>query len=622
MCGIAGYFGQGDKETLIKMADSVKYRGPDDFGYYVNGSVGLCHRRLSIIDLSNAGKQPMHNEDSSVIIIFNGEIYNYRELRKKLSGHKFKSNTDTEVILHLFEEKGPEAFKEIAGMFALAIYDKLDNKLYLARDRMGKKPLYYSLVGKNLIFGSEIKSLLAHGIIRKELDLSSLNKYLQFEYIPTPNTIFQGVKKLKPGSFAVYDGNNFKINTFWNLEFRNYESQDIEKAINDLDKLLGKTIKQRLVSDVPLGVFLSGGIDSSTIAYYAQKNSLKKIKTFSIGFDEESFNESDYAKTVADYLGTEHHEQRVTADDMLGVIGGITDLLDEPLADASIIPTYILCRFTSEKVKVALSGDGGDELFCGYDTFLAHRGAELYEKIPLIFRKKIIEPIGNRLPISFNNISFDFAVKSFIKGFYGEKKYRDFRWLGSFDHGNRSKLLNHEIWSYIKGYNEYSEVDNYLSQIKSNDFYRQLIYLYLRMYLMDDILVKADRASMYNSLEVRSPFLDYKLVDLVNSFPTNYKIKQYKTKYILKKLMADKLPEKIIKRKKKGFGIPIAEWISGPLKPMVTDLLSQERIKKQNLFNPDYINYLLKQHFSRRQDNRKQIWTLLIFQIWQEKWLD
>lgn len=623
MCGISGYYGQGDKKILERMSQSLRHRGPDDEGFYIDNNFGLGHRRLSIIDLRSGG-QPMFSEDKKIVIVFNGEIYNFKELRVGLEsrGYKFKTNSDTEVILQVYKEYGSRCFEYFNGMFAIALYDAKNKKIILARDRMGKKPLYWGIFNKTLIFGSELKVLLEHPLGKAELDLCSLNKYLIYEYVPTPNSIFKGIHKLEPGHYLEYDGREVKKKKFWDIEFKPAVNLNFSEAQEKLGELIDDAVKMRLVSDVPLGIFLSGGIDSSTVAYYAQKNSARKIKTFSVGFKEGSFNESNYARQVSEFLGTEHYEKMLTARDSLELIPKVADLLDEPMADASIIPTYLLSEFTKENVTVALGGDGGDELFCGYDTFIAEKLAGIYEKIPQVVRKKIIDKIALNLPVSFNNISFDFKAKSFINGFYGKKEYRDQRWLGSFNENQRQKLFLPEVWQELKNQNEFIEIDNYLVNLKEEAYFNQLVYLYLRMYLMDDILVKVDRASMFNSLEVRAPLLDYKVVDFVNSLPLNFKMKGLKTKYILKKLMADKLPEKIIYRQKKGFGLPLAVWLGGELKPLVLDLLSETRIKNQGLFNYQYIDQLLNDHFSRRADNRKLIWTLVVFQMWQGRWLD
>jgi asparagine synthase (glutamine-hydrolysing) len=634
MCGITGYYGHGDREILTRMTESIKYRGPDDGGFFIDRNIGLGHRRLAIIDISAGGHQPMANEDESVVIVFNGEIYNFKDLKKELKyKHVFKGSSDTEIIIHLYEEIGAQVFSRLGGMFAIAIFDKRENKLILARDPMGKKPLYYGIFSSTLVFGSELKAILMHPFAKRELDLKSLNKYLIYEYVPTPHSIFKNIFKLEPGHYLEYDGHEVKKSKFWDIAFNNFQFpisnfQTISKSqflitnvIDELDRRLNNAVQNRLVSDVPLGIFLSGGIDSSAIAYYAQKNSAQKIKTFSIGFKEASFDESSYARQVARFLGTEHYEKILGVNEAIDLIPKIADFLDEPMADPSILPTYLLSGFTREKVTVALGGDGGDELFCGYDTFVAEKFAEYYDKIPTFIRKNIIEKLAHAWPTSFNNISLDFKLKKFTAGFNGEKKYRYQRWLGSFDKEQRSLLFKPEVWSQLEKQNEFEEIDYYLSSIKDENFQNQLVYLYLRTYMMEDILAKVDRASMYNSLEVRAPFLDKEVVDFVNSLPVKMKIRGLKTKYILKKMLQGKLPAEIINRKKKGFGLPIANWISDDLKPLVLELLNETKIEREGLFNPQYINKLLEDHFNRRADNRKLIWTLVTFELWRERWL-
>ena len=623
MCGIAGYFGHGDERALKNMGNQLRHRGPDDEGFYLKGNVGLAHRRLSIIDLSQKAHQPMSNEDDTVWLTFNGEIYNFRELRTKLSvAHLFKSSTDTEVIIHLYEELGTKVFSEIDGMFALALYDAKTEKIILARDRLGKKPLYWGVFDRTLIFGSELKAILAHPLSKNSLDLKSLNKYLQYEYVPTPHTIFKNIFKLEPGHFLTYNGaGQLRKEKFWSVSFNQENAeQDESYFLKALDEQLNAAVAKRLISDVPLGVFLSGGLDSSTIAYYAARNSCQKIKTFSIGFEEDSFDESKYARMVSAAIGTEHYERILGARESLNIIPQVFDLLDEPLADASILPTFLLSQFTRDHVTVAGGGDGSDELFCGYDTFVADRLANFYESLPLFLRQNVIESAVRRLPVSPKNFSFDFKAKKFISGFYGPKKYRHQRWLGSFDKSEKSRLFRAEVWKEIEAENEFEDIDAHLRESGTQDYRQQLIYLYLRMYLMDDVLVKVDRASMFNSLEVRSPFLDTRVVDLVNGVPFKLKFSGLKTKYILKRLMSDKLPREIVFRRKKGFGIPLAEWINGDLKPLVLELLSERAIKEQGLFNYEYVHELLGDHFARRADNRKPIWTLMAFQLWWNRW--
>ena len=620
MCGISGYFGQGNKEVLRRMTDVLKHRGPDDEGFYLKENIGLGHRRLSIIDLKT-GHQPLANEDKTIWLIFNGEIYNFQDLRKELvgQGHRFSTQTDTEVMIHLYEEKGEDFLNDLNGMFALALWDEKERKLILARDRLGQKPLYYSLTGQTLVFGSELKSLLEHPQIKRELDLNSLAKYLIYEYVPVPQSIFKNIHKLGPGEYLIYQAGRLEIKKYWDIAFNSLGSDPLE-GLTLFERRFEEAVRIRLISDVPLGVFLSGGIDSTSIAYYAQKNSSAKIKTFSIGFTDKSFDESDYARQAAKFLGSEHYEQILEPKDCLDLIPQITDFLDEPMADASIIPTYLLSKFTREKVTVALSGDGGDELLMGYPTFQAHKLAKLYQYLPLWLREKIIRPLVNHLPASLDNISFDFKLKKFVSGFEYQSEIRNQPWLGSFAPEQLEKLLTSEIQQEIGKENYFEDIENYLKIIKKESLENRLIYLYLKNYLQDDILTKTDRASMAIGLEARAPFLDYTLVDFINSLPNNYKLHGWQTKYIFKQLMKDKLPKNIVERSKKGFGIPVAKWIKNELKDFTLELLGKSRIKKQGIFNYSYIKQLLDEHFSNHKDNRKLIWTLMIFQMWQEKW--
>lgn len=620
MCGIAGYYGCGGEDILNKMIDSVSYRGPDDKGVFVHNNVGLAQRRLSIIDLSPAGHQPMFNEDRTVAVIFNGEIYNFQKIKEGLKQkHNFISNSDTEVIVHLYEEIGEEVFSKINGMFAIALFDLKSNEIYLARDRMGKKPLYWSKFGKDFIFGSELKTLFHHPSFKKEIDLDSLNKYLTFEYIPTPHSIFKNTYKLEPGTFLVWDGKDITKKTFWQQTFLP-KAESFDNSLKLLDDTLTRSVKDRLVSDVPIGVFLSGGLDSSIISYYAQKINNGKIKTFSIGFKEDSFDESKYAKKVANYLGTEHYEKIISVNDGLSIIQKISNILDEPIADSSIIPTYLVSEFAKDKVTVVLGGDGGDELFLGYDTFLAHKLAYFYGLIPRFFRVKVIKPIINILPTSFSNMSLDFKLKKFVNGFEGNEHYRNDRWLAPFSGDDKKLLLNEKI-KYKLSSNEFNDIDSYISKLDSKDFFDELTFLHQRMYMMDQVLVKVDRASMMNSLEVRAPFLDTDVVDLANHMPNDFKLKGFERKYILKKLMEGKIPNDIIYRKKKGFGSPVAKWIREDMKPIVLDFLGKDSIEEMGIFNYEYINKILLEHFSGKVDNRKKIWTLLVFAMWWRKWL-
>ncbi len=618
MCGIAGFSGAGDHTTIAEMVATLKHRGPDDTGIFLHNHTALAQARLAIIDLSPGGHQPMANADGTVHITFNGEIYNYRELKKEfLQNHSypFRSESDTEVLLALYQVYGLKMFEKLNGMFALALYDQSKDLLILARDRFGKKPLYYGIFDHTLIFGSEPKAVLQHPHARRELDLRSLSLYLQYEYVPTPYSIYQGISKLEPASYALWQGGTLTQYRFWSFQ-KNASTLTFPEAVDTLGKHLERSTKLRLVSDVPVGIFLSGGIDSSTVAYYAQAVSKQKIKTFSIGFKEASFDESSYARQVATHLGTEHYEHMLSANESLDLIPTIAKLLDEPLADPSLLPTYLLSRFTRSKVTVALGGDGGDELLAGYDTFQALQLSLLYQRIPRFIRS-LGEPLVNLFPVGEKNMSFGFRARRMIDGMRTPVPYRNQRWLSSFTLEAQHALLSSNIRPRT---NAYDVIDERLRDDPTTDPLNQLSYTYLTTYMLDDILAKVDRASMYNSLEVRAPFLDHQLAEFALALPSNYKIHGMTMKYILKKLMEDKLPRDVVYRPKKGFGIPLTRWLKNELKPLMDELLSKERLARQGLFNYDLIARLRAEHDRGQQDNRKELWTLMVFQMWYDTW--
>ena len=626
MCGIAGYSGRGDAHILDRMCDTLTHRGPDDRGTQVclssrtsRGATGLAHRRLSIIDLSHAGHQPLANEAGTVWIAFNGEVYNYRELRDTLTRkHTFRGGSDTEVIVHLYEELGPAVFEKLEGMFAIALYDAATETLYLARDRMGKKPLYWTVQDSTLLFGSELKALMQHPSFSKEIDLGSLNKFFLYEYVPTPHTIYAGVYKLEPGTYLAWDGATARKIQFWKPTFRPKVTSFSESLVA-LDHEIAGAVKRRLVADVPLGVFLSGGLDSSTIAYYATRESASRVKTFSIGFDEPSFDESSYARRVAEHLGTEHYEKTLRVRDCLDLIPRIGDLLDEPIADSSIVPTYLLAQFTREHVTVALGGDGGDELFAGYDTFLAHRLASAYGRVPSFLRAGIMRAVS-LLPTAHTYMSLDFKLKKATRDFEGEQRYRNQRWLSAFGDTDREQLFIESVWQDLTTRHAYEDIDHYYTEMDSYDRYDELGYIYERMYMMDEVMVKVDRATMMHGLEARAPLLDTRVVDAANHLPAAWKLHGLTRKYALKKLMEGKLPHDIIYRKKQGFGMPIGPWLRSELAPLVDDLLGEASLKRLGLFEPSYVARLVAEHREGRYDHRKKLWALLTFVGWWRRW--
>jgi asparagine synthase (glutamine-hydrolysing) len=604
------------------MTEAIHHRGPDDDGFYVDAyddglCVGLGFRRLSIIDLAT-GNQPISNETGSVQLVFNGEVYNFRELREDLEsrGHVFRSNADTEVIVHLYEDLGARCVERLNGMFAFALWDRSGRELILARDRFGKKPLYYASVGRSIVFGSELKALLQHPSCPQELDLESLARYLTFEYVPTPHSIFAGVRKLPAGHVLKWRDGASSTEPYWDLTFDPQHGIEEDEWAEGLREHLRAAVRRRLVSDVPLGAFLSGGIDSSSVvALMTEAAPAGSVKTFTIGFGESSFDESGHARRVATHFGTDHHEEVFTPEVMIDLLPEVFGVIDEPFADPSILPTYLLSRFTRGHVTVALGGDGSDELLAGYPTFSADRVARLYA-LPERINSRTAVPVADRLPVSTSNFSFDFKLKRFLRGAALPPALRHAVWLGAFTPAEQASLLT------ATPYDMLSEAARIHTAAPSQDAVERLIYLYVKTYLQDDILVKVDRASMARSLEVRAPFLDVELAAFLSTMPSRLKLRRFDTKHILKRAMADLLPEGIAGRPKKGFGVPVARWFKGELREALQDELSESRLRSQGVFQPKEVQRLISEHLSGRRDHRKALWTLFVFQLWHRNWVE
>jgi len=625
MCGICGIVGPApvDRGVLTQMTRVLEHRGPDDEGFHIaeyddGSAVGLGFRRLSIIDL-DTGNQPIGNEDGSLQVVLNGEIYNYRELRADLvaRGHRFATNADTEVIVHLYEDLGARCVEKLNGMFAFALWDEKDRRLLLARDRFGKKPLYYADLGDALLFGSELKALLQHPRCPRELDFASLSRYLALEYVPTPRAIFEGVSKLPGGHYLLWHDGQCSVEQYWDLSFGGADTpRRDEEYVEEFRYRFREAVRRRLMSDVPLGAFLSGGIDSSSVvAMMAEALPAGGVKTFSIGFEESSFDESSHARRVAAHFGTDHYEEVFTPGFMADVLPTVADVLDEPFADPSILPTYLLSRFTREHVTVALGGDGADELLAGYPTFQADRAASLY-LVPRLLNERVVIPLADRLPVSTKNFSLDFKLKRFLRGASSPASERHPTWLGSFTESEQKTLLMRAPSD------PFEEQRRLFAAAPTKDRIERLIYLYAKTYLEDDILVKVDRASMACSLEVRAPFLDVGLVELLGSVPPRLKLHRLGTKQLLKRAMAGVLPPGISSRPKKGFGIPVAEWLKGALREALQDELSPGRIRTQGIFEPAVVERLISEHMSGRRDHRKPLWTLFVFQLWHRRWVE
>lgn len=629
MCGIAGWANKdsnqtkkfGDEALLHSMCERMEHRGPDSEGLWLEDGVALGMRRLSIIDL-HTGEQPVYSEDKSIVAIMNGEIYNFWEIRKDLEkrGHKFVTQTDTEVIPHLYEEFGEDFVDSLNGMFAIALWDKNLKKLVITRDRFGEKPLYYGIFDDKLFFASELKVLLAHSEINPEINLEALNQYLSYDYVPAPLSIFEGIYKLPAAHKLIWKDGGFEIDRYWDLDFQKKTPKPtVNEATEQLQDLLSESVKMRLISDVPLGILLSGGIDSSAVAAFAVRHSTEKVKTFSIGFEEDSFDESKYAREVAAHLGTEHYEDILSVETAADLISEIGSWLDEPLSDGSLLPTFLLSRFVRRYVTVALGGDGGDEIFAGYPMYFAHKVAKIYNTIPQFIRSGLIEPVTNNLPVSTNNLSFDYKAKRFIASANHNQIERHHSWFGSFSGEQKEKLLGENVKSSTSNLDIYKRARELANACNAENKIEKMQYLDMNFYLAEDILTKVDRASMAVSLEVRAPFLDHKVAEFASSLPFEYKLKGRNTKYILKQSVKDLIPQSIINRPKKGFGIPIAEWLKGRLNPLMNDMLSAERINKQGFFDSQYVEKLIKNHEKGISNNYKQLWTLLVFQIWFEK---
>jgi len=623
MCGIAGFVNRAgeaaDPAVLARMTATIAHRGPDGEGNLCIGPAALGHRRLSIIDV-DGGAQPMSNEDGSIWITFNGEIYNDPALRARLlaRGHTFRNASDTEGIVHLYEDEGPDFARHLNGMFALAIWDEARQRLILARDRMGQKPLFHAETARGtLVFGSEPKALLAHPEVSRALDPAGLARYLFYEYVPGPDSIWSGIKKLPPGHVLIREGGVTTVSRFWVSPAPAADPEPFEAASSRFWGDFRDGVGRHRRSDVPLGVFLSGGIDSSCVAAaLAELEPASGIRTFSIGFDDPSFDESAHARAVARHLGTDHRERTFSAASVMELLPEVAGWLDEPFGDASILPTHLLSRFAREEVTVALGGDGADELLAGYPTFAAERASSFFRRLPGPARALAGAAVG-RLPVDHGNISLDFKLKQFLRGASEPTPLAHQRWLGSFSGPEIARLLVDPGESDVEA--EHLARAGRLAP--GLDPLTRSLRLYQDTYLPDDILTKVDRASMACGLEVRAPFLDADLVDSIARLPASYKYGRGQTKRLLKRAAVGKLPAGILDRPKKGFGIPVARWLRGPLGPMMDSLLAPDRLKRQGLFRPDEVARRVGEHRAGVRDHRKPLWTLLMFQLWLDRWV-
>jgi asparagine synthase (glutamine-hydrolysing) len=638
MCGICGKIDLTGKpvplDLLRSMTESLAYRGPDDEGFFLDGPVGLGHRRLSIIDLSPAGHQPMSNEDDSLWLAFNGEIYDFAETRKELisRGHTLKSHTDTEIVLHLYEDEGVACLKHLNGMFGFALWDARRQRLWLARDRLGKKPLVYYWDGKRLIFASEIKAILRDPDVAREIDEQALDLYLTLSYIPATWTIFKNIRKLAPGHFLLLENGELSIQSFWDITANAEaatvplpsESMPWDHCKERLREMLKASVGRRLIADVPLGAFLSGGLDSSILVALMARQSSRPVKTFSIGYEDlPLFDETRYAREVARFNHTDHYEFKLGYKDILEAFPKVLDLLDEPFSDSSAVPTYIVSRETRRHVTVALSGDGGDELFAGYRMYLAEYWAKYFAGIPGPLLKRIISPLVQSLPDARDKPGLDLIrrAKKFLTGMSLSFPERFCGWREIFPFPTRQKLLGDP-----PGRNFYLElirqaVKNHRALFPEDEI-NLMLYLDVKGLLPGDMLTKVDRMSMGNSLEVRVPFLDYTLVQYVFTLKGSTKLGAWKGKRILLEAFKDLLPPLLHHRPKRGFEMPIGAWLRKELKFLIEEYLRNDRIKKQGVFDHRIISDLVSNHMSGRQDTSWQLWNLIVFEHWYEKYIE
>lgn len=611
MCGIAGLINVDpsnivSKEMMHTMCDVMSHRGPDEEGLYFNKNVALGMRRLKVIDLST-GSQPIYNEDRTIVTVFNGELYNYKRLRSllKSKGHHLSTNSDTEVIVHLYEDYGERFLDFLNGMFAIALWDNKKKTLILARDRLGEKPLHYSITDEGIMFSSEIKSILSSNKIKKEIDNEALYHYFSLICVPDPFTIFKNIRKLPPGHYLKYDNGKIEIRKYWDLVYEPDFNKSEDDFCRELRELMTNSVKDRLISDVPLGAFLSGGIDSSIVVGLMSTLMDKPVKTFSIGFKEDKYNELKYARIIAEKFKTEHHEF-IVEPNALDLLEKLVWCFDEPFGGPSAIPTYIVSELAKKHVTVVLTGDGGDEIFAGYDSYKERMKRKKLNLLPQWLRKSIAHNIGDQLP--------DFAKgKRFIQSLAFDESYLHLVGLSEL---RKRKIFSQDFLETIGDLDSFGIAEDYLLN-GSVEYLSRYMYLDTKLYLPNNVLVKVDRMSMANSLETRALFLDHEIAEFAAKIPAKLKLSGNISKYILKKSMNDLIPKEISNRGKMGFALPVDIWFRGELKDFISDII--EKSKNYGIFNHNYLKLILDEHLGNKRNHQRTLWTFMMYQIWYEK---
>jgi asparagine synthase (glutamine-hydrolysing) len=622
MCGIAGRFNFDpfhavSRAGLVAMTDAVVHRGPDAGGYYLDGSIGLGHRRLSIIDLAT-GDQPIGNETGSVQVIFNGEIYNFAEVRRELiaHGHRFRTGSDTEVIAHGYEQWGERCVDRFRGMFAFAVWDATARRLLLARDRLGVKPLYYAAVPGGIVFGSEIKSLLEDPEVPRDWRADAVDAYLTLLYIPAPDTIYRGIHKLPPAHVLVAEQGAIRTTRYWDLEFTgDGDAAREEEYLEELDAHLREAVRLRLVSDVPLGAFLSGGIDSSTVVAYMVEASQTPPVTIAVGFEDQAFDEVQHAETVARHLGCEFHA--LTANPQVAeLLPKLAWHFDEPFADSSAVPTYYVSKAARELVTVALSGDGGDELWAGYAR---HRVEHWEQRVRTALgpAARAAGWLGQALPLSVKGAR---SLRHLAA--QPDQAYAFKHAYGMFEPDAKGRLYSGDFRRAVNGHDAFASFRDAYRACRSSDPLDRSMYVDARTYMIDDVLTKVDRMSMAVSLEAREPLLDHKLLEFAARVPASLKLKDGRSKYLLRRVLEQRVPRSIIERKKSGFAAPIGEWLRGPLAPMTNELLLDGRLRHRGIFNHAEVTRLWQEHRSGQGDHRHRLWQLIMLELWFRAFID
>lgn len=627
MCGIVGIIngnGSGvDRRVLERMNAAIIHRGPDEDGFYVNANVGLAMRRLSIIDLAS-GQQPIHNADRTKWLVFNGEIYNYQSLREDLiaRGHTLYTKSDTEAVLHLYDEFGVDCLQHLRGMFAFAIWDETDRSLFLARDRVGKKPLLYShQQNGDIIFGSEFQALLQHPSISREVDSHAIDSYLSYLCVPAPQTAFKQIRKLEPGHWLKWKDGEITTHRYWLPDFSKKINITEEEAIEETTRILRESTRLRMISEVPLGAFLSGGVDSSTVVALMAQESSTPVKTFSIGFEEQDFSELKYARRVAEHVGAEYHEF-IVRPDALEILPTLVEHYGEPYADSSAIPTYYVSRETRKHVTVALNGDGGDESFAGYERYMAMEIAEVYRRIPHFLRSAFIEGPVSLLPTSEVKKTRVRDLQRFFASANEDRDSRYFRWMSTFKPALKPELYTNDFAHAVADQDTSRFLDQWFERANGSGILDATLLTDQMTYLPNDLLVKVDIASMANSLEARSPFLDHHLIEFAASLPESLKMNRFRTKSLLKKVAARLVPSDVVYRRKMGFGVPIGRWLRGEMKDFLCDALLSDKALNRGIIRGEKIRQYVDEHIEGKFDHSFQVWTLLMLELWFQRFID